>query len=68
MDGLVLLPLGIVAVRKMIPLTVLTECRKRAKEVSQRKEGNWMTAAVIVAIWIIVATGIARCLGNLIAT
>ena len=63
-DDLVLLPLGIVAVRKMIPSAVLIECRERAKELSQKKAKNWIAAGVVIAIWIIVALWITRWLLN----
>ncbi len=55
MDDLILLPLGIVAVRKMIPTPVLTECRERAKEFTQTKGKNWIAAGVIIVIWVVVA-------------
>ena len=56
LDDLVLLPLGILAVRRMIPPTVLAECRARAHGVmAQEKPVNWIAAAVIVAIWIATA-------------
>ncbi len=54
-DDLILIPLGIVAVRKMIPSPVLTECRKKTMELAQQKGKKWIAAGVIMAIWIIVA-------------
>ncbi len=54
LDDFLLLSLGIVAVRKMIPLAILDECRKKAREASsQRKPRNWVAAGVIVGIWIV---------------
>jgi uncharacterized membrane protein YkvA (DUF1232 family) len=53
-DDFVLLPLGIAAVRKMIPPGILAECREKAKEASaQRKSRNLVAAGIIVSIWII---------------
>jgi uncharacterized membrane protein YkvA (DUF1232 family) len=55
LDELVLLPLGIMAVRAMIPGEILAECRERAN----RLEGdprNWIAAAIIAAIWLCLAT------------
>jgi uncharacterized membrane protein YkvA (DUF1232 family) len=53
-DDLILLPLGIAAVRKMIPPQVLAECRLMAQEAAAKpKPKNWIAAAVIIAIWII---------------
>ena len=53
LDDLVLLPLGILAVRRLIPPEVLAECRQRASELQSRPK-NWMAAAVIVVIWLAV--------------
>jgi uncharacterized membrane protein YkvA (DUF1232 family) len=59
-DDLLLLPLGIAAVRKMIPQTVLEECRIRAKGAfEQNRPKNWMAAAVIIAIWVVLAVSAA---------
>ncbi len=53
-DELILLPLGIAAVRKMIPTVVLDECRLKAKEASIQGRGKgWMVAGAIIAIWFI---------------
>ena len=53
-DELILLPVGIAAVKKMIPPVVLAECRLKAKEASiQGKGKGWMVGGTIVAIWII---------------
>jgi len=54
LDDLVLIPLGVMAVRSMIPDTVLAECQERAKAL-ERKPRNWAAAAIIVAIWLTVA-------------
>jgi uncharacterized membrane protein YkvA (DUF1232 family) len=59
-DDLLLLPLGIAAVRKMIPQTVLEECRIRAKGAfEQNRPKNRMAAAVIIAIWVVLAVSAA---------
>lgn len=56
LDDLVLVPLGILAARRMIPEPVLSECRKRAREVmAQGKPVNRTAAVVIVAVWLLVA-------------
>ena len=55
-DDLILLPLGLAAVRKMIPPAVLAECRIKAQEASaEPKRKNWIAAGVIIAIWIVLA-------------
>jgi uncharacterized membrane protein YkvA (DUF1232 family) len=55
-DELILLPLGIAAVRKMVPPVVLAECRLKAKEAPiQGKGKGWLVAGIIIAVWIILA-------------
>jgi uncharacterized membrane protein YkvA (DUF1232 family) len=56
LDDLVLVPLGIAFVRKMIPATVLMECRKKAQlTMSQDYPTSWVAAGVIIIIWLLVA-------------
>ena len=55
LDELVLLPLGIMAVRAMIPGEILAECRERAA-LLEGEPRNWIAAAIIVAIWLCLAT------------
>jgi uncharacterized membrane protein YkvA (DUF1232 family) len=56
LDDLVIIPLGMLAARKMIPPLVLAECRTRAQEIVDRKKPtNWLAALVIVAIWVSLA-------------
>ena len=58
LDDLILVPLGIALAIKMIPPDVLTECREKAQlEMSLGKPTNWIAASVIVAIWLLLATG-----------
>ena len=57
LDDLVLVPLGVLAVRRMIPDQVMTECRAKAQALTE-KPTNWIAAAVIVLIWLaLTATG-----------
>lgn len=56
LDDLILLPLGIALVIKLIPQSVLAECRARAKETTQN--GKLVSSAagtVIVVIWLALA-------------
>lgn len=54
LDDLLLVPLGIILVLKMIPPAVLEECRQKAEAaMGEGKPTNWIAAAVIVAIWLI---------------
>ncbi len=53
LDDLVLVPLGIILVLKMIPPTVLAECREKAEAaMGQGKPTSRIAALVIVAIWL----------------
>lgn len=53
-DDLVLLPLAIVLAVKLIPDSVLVECRAKAQLHSERPTSR-KAAAVIIAIWLAVA-------------
>jgi uncharacterized membrane protein YkvA (DUF1232 family) len=55
LDDLVLVPLGIALAIKMIPPSVLAECRQQAKDRIASKPTNWLAAAVIIAIWLLLA-------------
>ncbi|HEX8230213.1 MAG TPA: YkvA family protein [Chloroflexia bacterium] len=55
LDDLVLIPLGIALARRMIPAEVLEECRERARMEIATKPVNRVAAAVIVAIWLLLA-------------
>ena len=56
LDDLILIPLGIALAVRMIPPTILTECRARARE-ANIKAGPKSTAAaiVIIGIWLLLA-------------
>jgi uncharacterized membrane protein YkvA (DUF1232 family) len=56
LDDLVLVPLGIAIALKMIPSPVMAECRNKAQTaMSEGKPTNWTAAAVIAAIWLLLA-------------
>ena len=56
LDDLLLVPLGIYFVLKLIPNEVMTECRQRARALSDQKRPiNYLAAVVIVAIWLTLA-------------
>jgi len=50
LDDMVLLPLGIWLTVRMVPNTVLQECRERAEGMVKVKGPGWM-AAVIIGVW-----------------
>jgi uncharacterized membrane protein YkvA (DUF1232 family) len=57
LDDLVIAPLGIAIALKMIPEDVLAESMEEAQAiVSQDKPRSWVTAAVIIAVWLLVAS------------
>jgi uncharacterized membrane protein YkvA (DUF1232 family) len=58
LDDLVLLPLGVLVARRMIPPQVLAEARNRAREMARVKPVSWTAAAVVVAIWIVLAVAV----------
>jgi uncharacterized membrane protein YkvA (DUF1232 family) len=51
LDDILLIPLGVLAVRAMIPAEVLAECRERATRL-EREPRNWIAAVIIAAVWI----------------
>jgi uncharacterized membrane protein YkvA (DUF1232 family) len=57
LDDLVLVPVGVALALKMIPQTVLAECREKAQAaMSQGNSTNWTAAGVIIAaIWLLLA-------------
>ena len=56
LDDLLLIPLGVMLVRWMIPVPVMEDCRLRAQEViAQGKPVSWLAAAVIIGIWMSLA-------------
>ena len=59
LDDLVLIPLGVVAVRRMVPDDVMTECRLKAQALTERPT-SWIAAVVIVLIWLALAAASAH--------
>ncbi len=54
LDDLIVVPLGIWLALKLIPPSIMSECRQRAEaEKSQGKPNNWVAAGIIVAIWLL---------------
>ena len=55
-DDLILVPLGITLAIKMVPHSVLAECRARAQEAIQNgKPVSLVAGAVVVVIWVSLA-------------
>jgi uncharacterized membrane protein YkvA (DUF1232 family) len=56
LDDLILIPLGIALAIKLVPHSVLAECRARAQDTIQNgKPVSRFAGAVIVLIWLVVA-------------
>jgi uncharacterized membrane protein YkvA (DUF1232 family) len=56
LDDLILVPLGIALAIRMVPASVLAECRVRAQETIQNgKPVSRVAGAVIVVIWLMLA-------------
>ncbi len=61
LDELVLLPLAVLLALKMIPQPVREECLAKAQGVmASRRPTNWIAAAIIVAIWLLLIILAAR--------
>ncbi len=59
LDDLILLPLGIMLALKMIPPDVLAECREQAQNMAQQQKPiSRVAAAVIVAVWLLLAAAL----------
>lgn len=57
LDDLLLIPLGVSLALKMIPPDVLAECREQARvEMQKGKPVNKAAAAVIIGIWVLIAS------------
>lgn len=54
LDDLVLIPLGVLAVRALIPEAVLEDCRVRARQLDT-KPRNWVAAGFILMLWLLLA-------------
>ncbi len=59
LDDLVLIPLFITLALKMIPNQVMVEARAKGQALSEKPK-NWVGAAVIIVIWVLLAVGVIR--------
>lgn len=60
LDDLVVVPLGIVAARRMIPAPILTELRARADErqLARPQRKLWTVVAIIALTWFVIVVGL----------
>lgn len=69
LDDLVLIPLGIALIVKLIPTSVMEECREQAQAAiaaGQKKPTNRIAAIVIVSLWFAFGVFIIRTTASLI--
>lgn len=50
-DDLIIVPVGISIVLRMIPKSVMEECRQRAREEPIRTRTKWVVTILIISIW-----------------
>ncbi len=60
LDELILVPAGIALVVKLIPKSVMEECRRRAREEPINSRTKWIVMAIIVAVWVFAAYMVLR--------
>ena len=54
LDELVVVPVGVLLARKMVPSAVFAECQKKAREVEEaEKHVSRAVAVVVIAIWLL---------------
>ena len=60
LDDLILIPLGISLALRMIPPEVMAEYREQARQrLGSGRPTSWAAAGAIVAIWMLLAAGVA---------
>jgi len=57
LDDLVLLPIGVVVVRALVPAEVMVESREKARQL-QVKPQSRIGAAVIVLVWLVLGAAV----------
>ena len=66
LDDLVIVPLGILAVVKLVPAEILAELREDAARRLAARPRSWAGAAVIVALWLILLAIAVRWVASLL--
>jgi uncharacterized membrane protein YkvA (DUF1232 family) len=56
LDDLIVIPIGIALVIKLVPESILADCRLKAKdEIQNRKPVSWFAGGLIIALWLLIA-------------
>ena len=55
LDDLLIVPLGIAIAIKLVPKSVLAECRAKAADRIERLPPNRVAGAIVIVIWIVIA-------------
>lgn len=58
LDDLILVPLGVVAVLRLMPKPLLAEIRARAETLAEQPEASWVGAALVMVFWAAIAIGL----------
>src|SRR5215210_259789 len=54
LDGMVVVPIGVLIAAKLIPREVMEECQEKAREVAEgEKPVSRVAAVVVVAVWLL---------------
>lgn len=53
LDELVVLPLGVLLARRLVPAEVMAECRGRADEEIDVGKARWIVAGVTILLWVV---------------
>lgn len=57
LDHLILVPLVVIfAFKKMIPPTVFTDCREKARMAMNQRKPNWVVGSIILVIWFLLSS------------
>lgn len=66
LDDLILVPLGITLALRLIPESVLEDCREKAEQLRQNgKPKNWITGTLFILLWVLLAVWCGRLLYGL---
>jgi uncharacterized membrane protein YkvA (DUF1232 family) len=66
LDDLVIVPLGILAVVKLVPAEVLAELREEAARQLAARPRSWAGATVIVTLWLVLLALLVRWIASLL--